>query len=311
MSDMNIAEITVGERRREDFGDIDGLAANIAKRGLLHPIVVDGAGNLVAGERRLRACQLLGWTDVPTRDLGDLTEAERQEIELEENLHRKDLTPYERAKTLAERAGAAAVVLREQADSLAESANESPRKRGGQPKSDAETKIAERIGVPQKTINAARHHVETAESFPVFQAPGWKQYHVLEARECLDKFGNGDRVKAVAIIDQPDMPIPPQAAIPILRNLAAMPDEQRGEVFRLNESGDKRERSLALTMAADRPPMPDPRLVPLRSMLRDLRAMARSYPDDPHTPKVQSVAECLGDLVRAVQEGVRDANGRR
>ena len=37
---------------------------------------------------------------MPTRCLGDLTEAERREIELEENLRRLDLTAKERSRTL-------------------------------------------------------------------------------------------------------------------------------------------------------------------------------------------------------------------
>jgi ParB family chromosome partitioning protein len=60
-----IASITVGPRIRQDFGDLDALAASIAELGLLHPIVIDKHHKLLAGERRLRAAQKLGWTTIP------------------------------------------------------------------------------------------------------------------------------------------------------------------------------------------------------------------------------------------------------
>lgn len=66
MTDIRrIDEIEVGPRFRKDFGDIEGLAAWIAMDGLIEPIVVTPDGRLLAGHRRLRACQMLGWTDIP------------------------------------------------------------------------------------------------------------------------------------------------------------------------------------------------------------------------------------------------------
>jgi hypothetical protein len=60
-----IAEIGVGERHRRDLGNIDDLAASIEDIGLLHAIVVDENGRLLAGARRLAACKLLRWTTIP------------------------------------------------------------------------------------------------------------------------------------------------------------------------------------------------------------------------------------------------------
>lgn len=62
---MLISEIMVGPRVRRDMGDLDALAASIADVGLLQPIVVKPDGTLVAGQRRLEACRMLGWDDVP------------------------------------------------------------------------------------------------------------------------------------------------------------------------------------------------------------------------------------------------------
>ena len=110
---LPVDAITIPERRREDYGDIAGLAASIEKYGLLHPIVLDDEATLVAGGRRLEAVKSLGWDTVPVRAFGELTEAERHEIELEENLQRKDLTPYERSKTLVKLVETARQVLAE------------------------------------------------------------------------------------------------------------------------------------------------------------------------------------------------------
>ena len=60
-----IDSIVVGERLRKDMGDLEGLARSIAEIGLLHPIIITPDGQLVVGERRLRACKLLGWRTIP------------------------------------------------------------------------------------------------------------------------------------------------------------------------------------------------------------------------------------------------------
>ena len=50
---VEVASIIVGERCREDYRDVDQLAASIARYGLLHPIVVDAQpGHLGAVARR-------------------------------------------------------------------------------------------------------------------------------------------------------------------------------------------------------------------------------------------------------------------
>ena len=61
---LPIEQIITGARHRRDMGDIDGLAQSMSKDGLLHPIVIRPDGTLIAGERRLRAAQSLGWTNI-------------------------------------------------------------------------------------------------------------------------------------------------------------------------------------------------------------------------------------------------------
>jgi len=75
------------------------LADSIRSEGLLQPIVVRQAGakfQLIAGERRWRACQMLGLRMIPARvvEAGDASAAV---MALIENLQRADLNPIEEA----------------------------------------------------------------------------------------------------------------------------------------------------------------------------------------------------------------------
>lgn len=59
--ERSIDSIVVGNRHRTDLGDIDALAASIAREGLLQPPTVTPEGVLVCGARRLAALRKLGW----------------------------------------------------------------------------------------------------------------------------------------------------------------------------------------------------------------------------------------------------------
>ena len=90
-------------RQRFDDEAISSLARSIEKAGLMQPIVVRPASagyELVAGERRWRAFQSLGRTEIPAiiRAVDDQTAAEWAMIE---NLQREDLDPIERADGIA------------------------------------------------------------------------------------------------------------------------------------------------------------------------------------------------------------------
>lgn len=97
-----IASIIVNrdERQRRELRGIEELAESIHRLGLIHPPVVDENDVLVAGERRLTALKLLGWTHTPVQLAGELTAMQHQSIELEENIKRVDITWQERALAL-------------------------------------------------------------------------------------------------------------------------------------------------------------------------------------------------------------------
>jgi hypothetical protein len=84
---LPLVDIRVGGRTRRDMDDIAGLAASINELGLLQPIVVRPDRTLIAGERRLRAAEQLGWTEIPV-NVVDLDRIARREFA--ENAMRKD-----------------------------------------------------------------------------------------------------------------------------------------------------------------------------------------------------------------------------
>ena len=89
---VELSKIIVKDRARVDFGMVAELAESIRKHGLFCPIILDEDNNLIAGERRLRAVSLLKWETIPIIFKESLTSLEKIEIELEENLRRKNLT---------------------------------------------------------------------------------------------------------------------------------------------------------------------------------------------------------------------------
>ena len=86
------------DRQRREFKekDINELAQSIQNVGLINPLVLDEEGFLVAGERRLRALQQLGWGQAPVQFAYEMTTTQLHLIELEENVKRVDLGWRER-----------------------------------------------------------------------------------------------------------------------------------------------------------------------------------------------------------------------
>src|SRR5690606_29260926 len=86
-----------------DQDALDSLAASIAEKGVLQPILVrrnptkDSEYEIVAGERRWRAAQMAQLHQVPVI-IKELTDAESMEIALIENIQREDLSPIEEAE---------------------------------------------------------------------------------------------------------------------------------------------------------------------------------------------------------------------
>ena len=86
-----------------DEQELAGLAQSIRENGLLQPISVrktaDGRYELVAGERRLRACKLAKMQTIPAI-LCNYSDERTAALGLLENLQRENLNPFEQAQGL-------------------------------------------------------------------------------------------------------------------------------------------------------------------------------------------------------------------
>jgi ParB/RepB/Spo0J family partition protein len=124
---MNLTLVNIDDlhieptRQRSEFDDekIVELSDSIARNGLIHPVVIrrdaEGRQTLVAGERRLKAIDILWQTGqtvrcgtqeipdglVPCLYLGELDPIDAFEVELDENIRRTDLTWQERATAVS------------------------------------------------------------------------------------------------------------------------------------------------------------------------------------------------------------------
>lgn len=95
-------------RKVFDEDALQALASSIEKHGLIQPLVVEPLANgryqIIAGERRWRACRKAGVEEVPVV-IRTVTEQQNMELALIENLQREDLNPIEEAmgyRSLAE-----------------------------------------------------------------------------------------------------------------------------------------------------------------------------------------------------------------
>jgi len=87
-------------RTRMDPDALQELAESIRSQGLMQPILVRGVANggyeIIAGERRWRASQLAGLTEVPVI-VREVADAAALKMALIENIQREDLNPLEEA----------------------------------------------------------------------------------------------------------------------------------------------------------------------------------------------------------------------
>ena len=104
LATLSIASITPHpDQPRRIFTEeaLEELAASIAQRGVIQPIIVrpveNGRYQLVAGERRWRAVQKAQLHEIPAL-VRELSEREVMALALIENLQREDLNPIEEAR---------------------------------------------------------------------------------------------------------------------------------------------------------------------------------------------------------------------
>lgn len=110
MTDRKLVEVELAKIRtnpyqpRKYFDEeaLVSLAESISEVGLIQPVTVRKSGEfyeLVAGERRLKACNLAGLESIPAIVV-DVDRSEQHVMALVENIQRKDLSSVEEALSL-------------------------------------------------------------------------------------------------------------------------------------------------------------------------------------------------------------------
>ncbi len=93
--DVSIKKIKVKKRIRKEIGDLSELVKSIRLNGLINPIIINERYELLAGYRRLQAVKKLGWKEIEVKKISINDKLSKLNIELDENMSRKDFTPAE------------------------------------------------------------------------------------------------------------------------------------------------------------------------------------------------------------------------
>lgn len=204
-------------RQRKELGDITGLAASIRANGLIQPIVVtilpDGNYKLQAGERRLRAHQNLTLTHIEARLLDDLSPAQQELIELEENVRRKELTWPELVRAT------------ERFVELGKAENKTAKE------------ISADLQLPESTISKMCTTAKALEEMPrLATAASWSSAYTAYSTEKSKQMDNlvedilGD-VAAAPVVDFEETPAAPAPVIPLsspaVREALGVPEPSR------------------------------------------------------------------------------------
>lgn len=105
---VEIKEISIKEikpnkdriREHIDEEQLENLAKTYAKQGIIQPIEVDENYQIIVGERRWQACKIAGLKTIPCKIVRGLSQEDKLERALIENIQREDLTELEKAKTI-------------------------------------------------------------------------------------------------------------------------------------------------------------------------------------------------------------------
>jgi len=102
--------------------DLKELADSVKANGVIQPVIVrpfQGGYQLIAGERRFRAAEMVGLKTIPAV-VREVSDEQLFEWSLVENIHRRDLNPLERAKAYQHYLGTFSLTQTEAAERLGE-----------------------------------------------------------------------------------------------------------------------------------------------------------------------------------------------
>jgi ParB/RepB/Spo0J family partition protein len=152
-----VEEIVIpATRTKRDYGDMRSFIRSLQEFGQLQPIGVELIGDkfvLIFGGRRLEAFKQLGWENIWAEPEENLTPLQRKEIELEENLARKQFSPMERCKALKELYTAKKEAYECQGDLIGL-------------RYYSQQKFAEEVRIQQSEVSRSIKLAEAAENYP-------------------------------------------------------------------------------------------------------------------------------------------------
>ena len=98
---LPIEDIKIKKRIRKDLGDLTSLIDSLRSHGLMNPVVITNNNELIAGHRRIASAKVLGWKSIEVMVLDKISELEKLELEIEENVIRKDFSGDELEDAMA------------------------------------------------------------------------------------------------------------------------------------------------------------------------------------------------------------------
>lgn len=273
---LPVAKVGKGPRLRESTGGVSDLKRSIEELGLMHPILVTDDPKLcepygtpyllIAGERRLRACDLARMAKVPARVVPVKDVQRLIDMELEENEQRQDFSAYAISKPRYD------AVQSEYQEALSRLLV--PPGAPGPSKTSRATARADaqrKVGVDSKTAARDRRIVETVGRYPELES--WGKRPLKLASEVLDAARPSDRRplrKFLASFDRKDATHAAKAA----QNLVERwPDDLREKCLTRAETAPED----ALSAALGVPPVPDDRLVAVAKIVDDLKQVISTY----------------------------------
>ena len=157
---ISISDIEIGDRAREEMGDLEGLEVSMKQSGLIQPLAVkEHTGKkpyyLLAGERRFGVLFKNGVTEIPVRVYPHLmTALEMRSIELAENFYRKDFEWWEHDKLVKDMHSLQQEIHGEKVSTLADAEGWGMKETG------------EAIGKTKGSVSTAIKRADAREAFP-------------------------------------------------------------------------------------------------------------------------------------------------
>lgn len=174
---INIDQITVGDRIRKDYGDIQELADDIRENTLLNPPVVtpnqDGTYTLIAGERRLRAMRdVLGYKQITVNVVSAADDERALLMEISENECRKEFTKTERLDYARRLARIEAAKAKERQGTRTDMVENSPQSSDGGKSRD---KVAQALGTSSNTLSREQYIEDHKDMVSVEDFAAWDE----------------------------------------------------------------------------------------------------------------------------------------